>query len=155
MLPQPATIVFPSPPPRQLSLSKPKQTTGLILQLLDKVSLPTVTPSHQWPQDKLFLLSNLSHWKPTGYKTINYHNHAKNQYGQNIAAKCSYFSIDESWGISGVFFPLMHKTKMPAACSLVEAQRPLKSLHFQDVSDYITYFITVPSPVTQESTKAA
>ena len=38
----------------------------------------------------------------------------------------------------------MHKTKMPPACSLVEAQRPLKSLYFQDVLDYITYFITLP-----------
>lgn len=34
---------------------------------------------------------------------------------------------------------------MPAARSLVEAQRPLKSLHFQDVLNYITYFITFPS----------
>lgn len=33
---------------------------------------------------------------------------------------------------------------MPAACSLVEAQRPLKSLPFQDVLDYITYLITFP-----------
>lgn len=33
---------------------------------------------------------------------------------------------------------------MPAACSFVEAQRPLKSLHFQDVLDDITYFITFP-----------
>lgn len=41
------------------SLSKPQETTGLIL--LDKVPLPTVAPAHQPPQHKLFLLSNLSH----------------------------------------------------------------------------------------------
>lgn len=34
---------------------------------------------------------------------------------------------------------------MPAACSLVGAPRPLISVHFQDVSDYISYFITFPS----------
>lgn len=33
---------------------------------------------------------------------------------------------------------------MPAAWFLVEAQRPLKSLNFQDVLDNITYFITFP-----------
>lgn len=139
MSPQPATIVFSSPPWRQLSLSKPQQTTGQILHLLDKVPLPTITPSLQSQQDKLSPLSNLSHWKPTRYKTINYHSHAKTQYGQNIAAKCSYLSIDENQGISRVFFPLMQKTKMPAAWSLVQAWRPLKSLNFQDVLDYITY----------------
>lgn len=149
MSPQPATIVF-SSPWRQLSLSKPQQTTGQILHLLDKVPLPTITPSLQSQQDKLSLLSNLSHWKPTGYKTMNYHSHAKTQYGQNIAAKCSYLPKNETQVISRVFFPLVHKTKMPAAWSLVEVRRPLKSLNFQDALDYITYSTTFPPP---QSTK--
>lgn len=34
----------------------------------------------------------------------------KPNHGQNTAAKCSYFSVDESQGISSVLFPLMHKT---------------------------------------------
>lgn len=83
---------------------------------------------------------------------MNYHSHVKTQYGQNIAAKCSYLSKDETQVISQVFFPLMHKTKMPAAWSLVEVRRPLKSPSFQDVLDYITYSITFPPP---QSTKAA
>lgn len=45
----------------------------------------------------------------------------------------------------------MHKTKLPAACSLVEAQRPLKSLHLQDVLEYITYFVTPPPPTKYKS----